>query len=63
MQPGEPQPSQTCPHLHTVVHTSGSMWFIAGDIDDDLTDHLICTDCGEELSVSPHPQPADELPC
>jgi hypothetical protein len=39
------------------------MWFIAGDVDDDLTDHLICTDCGEELSVSPHPQTADEFPC
>jgi hypothetical protein len=38
-----------CPHKNTVLHTTGSMRFEAGDVVDDQEDHLVCMDCGAVL--------------
>lgn len=37
--------SESCSHTHTVVESRGSMRFVNGDVDDDLTEVLVCTDC------------------
>lgn len=47
-----------CPHLHTVVDTIGSRFFIARDVYDDTQERLVCIDCGEDLT----PQDETELP-
>jgi hypothetical protein len=38
-----------CNHTNTVVEHRGSMQFIDGAVDDDLSDVLVCTDCGRDL--------------
>lgn len=50
-----------CQHLHTVIQTTGSIRFVAGDIEDDTHDETICLDCGETLTVQPQPEPEFEL--
>jgi len=39
-----------CLHLHLVVETIGSRRFRAGQVEDDITEHLRCLDCLEILS-------------
>jgi hypothetical protein len=38
-----------CIHEHKGVESRGSMRFIEGAVDDDLTEVLVCTDCGSDL--------------
>lgn len=39
---------QYCGSTRLTVHTTGSMSLTGGALDDDLTDHLVCQDCGKE---------------
>ncbi len=45
-------PPEPCAHNHRVVESRGSMRFVNGAVDDDLTEALVCTDCCEELNTA-----------
>ena len=37
-----------CTHPHAVVYTTGGYFFHAGDVDDDIVEHIYCPDCGRD---------------
>ena len=39
---------QFCGSTRLTVHTTGGMSLTGGALDDDLTDHLVCRECGRE---------------
>lgn len=43
MQPDNAQ----CQHFNTVITTTGSIRFSAGEIIDDTREELVCLDCGQ----------------
>jgi hypothetical protein len=44
------QPTK-CSHPHVVIHTTGSITFEAGDINDTRESVLVCTACGQEIQT------------
>ena len=40
----------TCKHSLTVIETRGRQWFSQTGPEDNLTDHLICMNCGADLN-------------
>ena len=50
-----------CEHKNTTVYTSGQdAHIVAGDVVENLTAHIVCLDCGEEIEneaaadIDPH---------
>jgi len=41
---------EECPHRRTTVVTTGGYHYAAGEVWDDLKDHIMCLDCGMILS-------------
>jgi len=39
----------SCPHLHTVIDTSGGYHFSGGEAWDDIKERVLCLDCGQEI--------------
>jgi hypothetical protein len=42
---------EMCEHEHTVIHTTGSVRFVNGEVLDDVREVILCLDCGEEQEV------------
>lgn len=38
-----------CPHLNTMIVTSGGMHYSGGDVWDDIFERCICLECGQEI--------------
>ena len=50
-----------CTHPHAVVYTTGGYFFHAGEVDDDIAEHIYCPDCGRDDWVQHKPYKRLEL--
>ena len=51
-----PKRKRPCRHPETVLNTTGGMHFSAGEVWDDLEDHVVCKGCGHEVNKRGKPQ-------